>query len=350
MKVEEILRKLVSFNTVADYDNFKINKYIRRFLEKNGFKCKTIGNTKKVLIATTKKEPKFCFFGHTDTVNYKEIGRNPFELLEKDGNLYGLGACDMKGGIAAMLKAISETDFNKLSYGMMLVFTYDEETNFEGIKEFVKYNIKYPEYILLGEPTNNIPMNGSKGAIEYHFDFYGKKAHSSRIEDSSNINCVRFLNELLKLRDYFKKTKCDEYEYKHSTMNYGIINGGDRVNMVSDHTFATCDFRITNKKEEYKYVKKYVDRVALKYKMDYKIGMDFLPFYNDSDIVEVYEKITGRKRKKFFGLSEASLLEGNRIILGPGPVTAHQDDEHVSKKSLNECVEIYREIINYICK
>lgn len=84
--------------------------------------------------------------------------------------------------------------------------------------------------------------------------------------------------------------------------------------------------------------------------MDYKINLDFLPFNNNSDIVDIYEKITGNKRKKFFGLTEASALKGNKIILGPGPVTAHQDDEHVSKKSLNECVEIYREIINYICK
>lgn len=350
MKVEEILKKLVSFNTIEDKENYKINKFIRKYLEKNGFKCETIGDTKKVLIARTKKEPKFCFFGHTDTVNYKDIGRNPFEVIERNGNLYGLGICDMKGGIAAMLKAINETNFNVLEYGMMLVFTYDEEISFGGIKEFLNYNIKYPEYILLGEPTNNVPMNGSKGAIEYHFDFYGKKVHSSRIEDSSNINCVRFLNELLKLRDYFKKTECKEYEFKNSTMNFGIIKGGERVNMVSDHTFATCDFRITNKKEEYDYVKKYVARTALKYNMYYEIGMDFLPFYNNSKMVEVYEEITGRNRKKFFGLSEASMLEGNRIILGPGPVTAHQDDEHVSIKSLYECVEIYKKIINYICK
>ena len=347
MTVEEILRKLVSFNTIKDKQNSDINKYIKEYLEEYGFTFEEIGSEKKVLIARTNKEPKFCFFGHTDTVLKDKD--NPFKLKEKDGNLYGLGACDMKGGIAAMLKAISETDFNKLSYGMMLVFTYDEETDFGGIKEFVKSNIKYPEYLLLGEPTDNIPTNGSKGVLEYHFDFYGKKAHSSRIEDSSNINCVNFFSELLKLEEYFKNYECDDYEFKHTTMNIGIIKGGDSVNIVSDHTYATCDFRLITK-EEHDYVKEYVDKVSKKYNMDYKINLDFLPFNNNSDIVDTYEKITKNKRKKFFGLTEASMLENNRIILGPGPVTAHQDDEHVSKKSLNECVEIYKEIINYICK
>jgi acetylornithine deacetylase/succinyl-diaminopimelate desuccinylase-like protein len=47
---------------------------------------------------------------------------------------------------------------------------------------------------------------------------------------------------------------------------------------------------------------------------------------------------------------ELTEKDGNRIILRPGPITAHQDDEHITLKSLNECVEIYKKIINYICK
>ena len=78
--------------------------------------------------------------------------------------------------------------------------------------------------------------------------------------------------------------------------------------------------------------------------------MVFFTFYNDSDIVDIYEKITGNKRKKFFGLSEASILKGNKIILGPGPVTAHQDNEHISIKSLKDCTNNYKKIIKFICK
>ena len=54
--------------------------------------------------------------------------KDPFELKLKDNYLYGLGACDMKGGIAAMLDAVSNIDFSKLKYGMKLYFTFDEET------------------------------------------------------------------------------------------------------------------------------------------------------------------------------------------------------------------------------
>ena len=336
---------VVSFNTIKDKDNNKIINYIKNYLENLSFNCNTYGDDRKILVARTKKEPKFCFFGHTDTVD----SNNPLELHEENGNLYGLGACDMKGGIAAILKAVSLIDFEKLKYGVMLVFTYGEETDFSGIRLFLKQNIKYPEYIVVGEPTDNIPMNGTKGAIEYHFDFYGIKDHSSRIKDSSNINCVKFLSELLELDNYFKERECSDYEFKHTTMNYGIIKGGDVVNMVSDHTFATCDFRIIHD-EEYYYIKKKVDELSKKYNMDYKIGMDFLPFSNNSNIVNVYEKITNKKRQMCYGLSEASLLKGNRVVLGPGPITAHQEKEHISKESLYECVDNYKDIIEYICK
>ena len=57
--------------------------------------------------------------------------------------------CDMKGGIAAMLKAVSEIDFSKLSTGLMLIFTYGEEKDFSGIKYFVNSKIKYPNYLIL---------------------------------------------------------------------------------------------------------------------------------------------------------------------------------------------------------
>ena len=53
------------------------------------------------------------FLGHTDTVEYIDgWNSNPFELTLKDEKLYGLGVCDMKGGIAAMLAAVSQIDFS----------------------------------------------------------------------------------------------------------------------------------------------------------------------------------------------------------------------------------------------
>ena len=94
MEKYKILKDLVKFNTIKDKENKEIIEYIEEYLKELGFKteCKT-----KDLVMSIGKKPKLGFLGHTDTVEYIEEFKNPFELTLKDGILYGLGACDMKG-------------------------------------------------------------------------------------------------------------------------------------------------------------------------------------------------------------------------------------------------------------
>ena len=120
------------------------------------------------------KNAKIGFLGHTDTVEY--IGgwnTNPFELTQIEDKLYGLGTCDMKGGIAAVLEAVSQIDFSELSYGMKLYVTYDEEIGFGGIYDITNSNEVFPEIMIFGEPTNNEMLVGSKGLLELHIGFKG---------------------------------------------------------------------------------------------------------------------------------------------------------------------------------
>ena len=70
---------------------------------------------------------------------------DPFRLTEKDGVLYGLGACDMKGGIASALAAIAATDLKSLRRGIKVVWTYDEEIMFNGIKDYVNSGEPFAE-------------------------------------------------------------------------------------------------------------------------------------------------------------------------------------------------------------
>ena len=145
MKQYKLLKDLVSFNTIKDKQNKEIINYIESYLKKLGFKTEY---KTKDLVMSIGKNPKLGFLGHTDTVEYIKEFKNPFELTLKDGYLYGLGACDMKGGIAAMLEAVSNIELNKLKNGMKLYFTYDEEIGFCGINELVKNNESFPEYMI----------------------------------------------------------------------------------------------------------------------------------------------------------------------------------------------------------
>ncbi len=273
----QILEDLVKYKTVKDKENEKILIYIEDYLKSLGFR---IEKKEKYLIMSIGKEPILGFIGHSDTVNYIDgWSTNPFDVTIKDDNTYGLGVCDMKGGIAAFLQALVEIDLNTLKRGIKVYVTYDEEIAFSGIKDILKSREEFPEYIIVGEPTDNQMITGCKGLLAVRIETKGKKVHSSTPDkgESANLKMIQLLNELQNFyEEKIKVERNDNYEVNYTTMNIGLINGGN---------FMT----------------------------------------------------------------EASWVNGKRMILGAGPVTAHEIDEHISIKSLRLLVEQYKELIEKIC-
>ena len=241
MDVKDILKDLVSFNTIKDKENKEIMDYIENYLKNYGFETERI---EKCLIAYNGESPNIGFVGHTDTVDYESWDGDPFTLQVDGDKLIGLGSCDMKGGIAAILAAISKIDLNENK--IALYFTNDEEITFDGINT-IKDMVK-PNNIIIGEPTNTIPIYGTKGILEYKIDFYGIKCHSSTPDKgiSAIMETIKFINEL---NNYYeneiKKEIVDDFEVPYTTMNIGMINGGETVNSVAGKCSITIDFRIS---------------------------------------------------------------------------------------------------------
>ena len=242
MTAKEILKDLVAINTIADKDNDVIMDYIGNFFTGIGFNVerrKSDETGKEVLIARYGDDPAIGFLGHTDTVDITDgWTTDPFVLTEADGELYGLGACDMKGGIAAFMAAIGNTDLSKLKRGLTVYCTYDEEIMFGGIKDLVEAGTDFPAHVLVAEPTDMVPMIGSKGLLEYIFTFTGVTTHSSTPIDgkNSNKNAVRFLNRMLDFEEELRKTPSPFFDVPYPTMNIGIIDGGTSINKVPDKT------------------------------------------------------------------------------------------------------------------
>lgn len=338
MKKYEILKDLVKFNTIKDYQNKEILNYIENYLLDLGFETNYKG---KNLIMSIGENPKLGFLGHTDTVEYIDgWNTNPFELTKKNGKLYGLGACDMKGGIAGMLDAVSKIDLKGLKNGLKLFFTYDEEIGFCGIKDIVETKVKIPEVMIFGEPTNNEILVGSKGLLECRVVFVGIKAHSSNPEkgSSANLKAVEFISELSKFyEENIKDYKNSNYEIAYTTMNVGLINGGSAVNSVSAKCEIAMDFRIA-KKEHMNIIKNKISDLCRIYDGNLKIIEDIEPFISETDLVDTI------KTANF--MTEASFLNNkSRIILGPGPVTAHEVNEYITEESYDRVVELYMEIV-----
>ena len=188
MKEIDILKDLVSFNTIKDKENQKILNYIEQFLSNLGFKTL---KKEKYLIMSIGKNPKLAFLGHSDTVDYiNGWSTNPFELTKKEDKLYGLGACDMKGAIASFLQVLSEINLQSLNSGIKVYITYDEEIGFRGIKEIVGNGEIFPQYLIIGEPTDNKIITGCKGLFAVKVYTYGNKVHSSRTDKGKNANSI----------------------------------------------------------------------------------------------------------------------------------------------------------------
>lgn len=350
MKFEDILEDLIKMNTINDLENKKIIDYLEDYLNNIGFKTEY---KTKCLVMSIGENPILSFIGHTDVVSVSNDWKYPpFELTKEGDKLIGRGVSDMKGGIAAFLYALKQMDLKKLKRGIRVCFTYDEENSFEGIKELITQKIDFCEYSIIGEPTDNYPCIGSKGLLEYELTFKGTAVHSSKPipNDSSNENSILFLNEILKLNEIFQKEQCHLFEVPFNTINVGVINGGTNICTTSDYTRVLLGFRITKNSQDIPFIKDYMDKLIDRYpKVEYKILNEIKPFYNEDAIITFYEKISKKNRKPFFGVSEASFMDNNRLILGPGPITAHENDEFILKSSLIETVDIYQKIIERIC-
>ncbi len=340
MDVKEILKKLVSYNTIKDNQNKEIMDFIENYLKNYNF---TITRINKCLVAYNSETPNIGFIGHTDTVDYESWDGNPFILQEKKDKLIGLGACDMKGGLAAILSTISKIDLTKNK--LALYFTNDEEISFEGIKTIKGYII--PENIIIGEPTNNIPIYGTKGVLELKIEFYGIKCHSSTPEKGVNAiyESIKFIETI---QNYYekeiKKEIVKDFEVPYTTMNIGMIKGGESVNSVAGKCEISIDFRIA-KSEQIERITKKIKDLLKQYNSKLTIKQNIPPKINKTDI-GFLEEISSKKETKCY-LTEGSYIDKNFIILGPGPDTSHQKNEYVNLSSLEETEKLYKKIIEF---
>lgn len=356
METIKILKKLVSFDTVEDKRNNEIVEWIKQYLLGYGFKCKIIiekETKRKCLVAQIGKKPILAFSGHLDTVNASEEWKSqPLKLKVENGKIYGLGVCDMKGGIAAFLKACTNIDAKKMKHGIKLFFTFDEETNFSGIKLLLKSNETFPKYLILPEPTDMNPVIATKGCMEMKVTFYGKSTHSSTPNKGKNaiVEANKFVFELLELSKKLEDEKDELFSIPYTTINIGTIKGGDAVNKVPDKCIIKFDAR-TIKKEHNRVIEEKVKEILKKYdsKLEIEININ-VNINNDNNMITSIEKITGKKRKSENYVTEASFIENTEaVILGLGPITAHQCNEYIYTENLNQLVKIYKKIIAEYC-
>lgn len=186
-----LTKKLISIPSYVDRtcDEKKIGEFIFEYLKQFPFltvEKQQVKNGRFNIIARDNFPTKVLWSGHIDTVQKQNGWRtDPLKPIVKNRHLYGLGASDMKSGIAALLSSLRKIEGTK---GLMLLFYVDEEYDFFGTKAFVKeYKNKIkPEYIISGDGKKLSVGNACKGLIEISATVKGETAHASQPQKGKN--------------------------------------------------------------------------------------------------------------------------------------------------------------------
>lgn len=378
MTVEELLAKLVSFPVLGGESNLSIIHWIRDYIENFGITTTLVPNEENTKASLHCRigpavNGGLILSGHTDVVPVKGQvwDSDPFILTDKnDGNLYGRGACDMKGFLACCLATLPAMVKATLKTPIYFAFSYDEEIGLLAAPELIEHIKQHytekPDFAIIGEPSLLEPFIGHKGICYYTIYLNGTAGHSSNINTG-----VSAIHEATKLIGWIQNkmlqlsnTSIDQrFNPPHSTLHVGQINGGIASNIIAEKCHFTLDIRnipndsIQDILEEFKTYCKTIEKEAQtifpKFKINVKEAQPIAPALDtnpDAPIVALTQRICGSTKTTAvsYAAEAGQFAEGgfNSIICGPGSIAqAHRANEFIAKEQLQKGVEMIQKLI-----
>ncbi len=258
-RTTEFIRDLVGFDTVSRNSNLALIEFVRDYLSGLGVDSRLIHDEtgkKANLYATLgpQEGSGLMLSGHTDVVpvDGQDWSTDPFTLTERDGKLFGRGACDMKSFIAVVLALVPDILERDLQRPVHLAFTYDEEVGCFGARRLIEqleHMPQRPACCVVGEPTGMAVVNGHKGKMSVRCHVRGLEGHSAHTDRA--VNAVEAAAELVAfLKAMARRLKNEgphdgDFDPPYTTVHTGVMGGGTaltscRGNVPSSSRFAIC--------------------------------------------------------------------------------------------------------------
>jgi acetylornithine deacetylase len=285
----------------------------KQFLIPNRFNVLAFAGRPRVILCT-----------HMDTVPPM------LPVSEDDRFLYGRGACDTKGIIAAMVEAGDRLRAQGVdSFGFL--FVVGEETNGGGAK--LANTLQWEsEFVVVGEPTENRMAVAQKGTLMVDLSFKGRAAHSGYPEEG--VSAIEGLWKILQ--------ECSAADWGNDpvlgkgTLNVGVFKGGEAGNIVPCEASASIMIRTTEPRAAAEQRLRGI--VGDRAEMSVVAGSDPYRMH----VVEGFETMVAS-----FG-SDAPYLGklGKPLMIGPGSILdAHTTNEKISKQEMIEGAAIYERLV-----
>jgi acetylornithine deacetylase len=299
---------------------------------------------------------------HQDTVPVEGMTIPPFGGEVRDGKLYGRGACDVKGSMAAMLSVLHRLSIEKprRRANLSVAFTVDEEHTFLGVQKFAEAKPR-ADFAIVAEPTRLNIVDAHKGVVRWKVTAVGRSCHSSRPDQG--VNAIYRMGNLLQsieaYAQHLLETRSDP-RLGPATISVGRIEGGVSVNTVPDFCTIEIDRRLIpseSPQEAYHDFERYLQRRSdIPFTMEpIWLACPALKSVNNKEVIErlgaAINSLRGRHEVFAvpFGTDASTLAEIGipTVVFGPGDIAqAHTCDEWVEISEVEAASEIlYRLVV-----
>ena len=378
----EMLRRLIAFPTVSRDSNLELIHFIRDTLKPFGADVRLThddGKRKANLFATLgpRGEPGIVLSGHTDVVptEGQAWDTDPFQLVEKDGRLYGRGACDMKGFIACVLALVPEFMERGLKTPLHLAFSYDEEVGCLGvgrlIADMTRSGVR-PNACVVGEPTGMHPVIAHKGKKGYRCTVRGLAGHSAYAPHG--VNAVEYAAEAVVFLRALARRHRDRgpydrgFDVAHTTVHTGVLRGGTALNVIPHECVFDFEFRHLPGDDPEALLREFTDYVRKTLEPEMRAvhppagftieplsDIPMLDTGSESEVVALAQELAGSGEigKVSFATEGSQFQRAGipTVVCGPGSIAqAHKPNEYVTLDQVAKCEAFLRRLADRMCK
>ncbi len=381
MTTHEAIDTLIAFDTTSRFSNLELIDWVAEYLKGWGIGSslsKGEDEAKANLFATLgpKGDGGIVLSGHTDVVpvDGQPWDTDPFQVVEKDGKLYGRGTSDMKSFIAIALALVPEFLERGLKRPVHLALTFDEEVGCLGVHHLIedvkKHGIR-PEAAIIGEPTGMEVVDAHKGVAGFRTAFRGVPAHSSmtHIGVSATHAAGRFVAFLDDLFGECQERARPDLGFvpPYTTIQVGIMNGGTASNIIARDAMVDWHFRTMptdDPKEIEASALRCLDDLKAKLKAQHPdtdvvttMHSNVLPLKPDdaSPATQLALALTGANDTHQASFAtEAGIFQANdlpAVVCGPGDIAqAHQPNEFITLAQVEACTDFLRRLMGRVCE